>query len=201
MQNLTTFSPARLVCATMIFFCTNYGSMYAQGERKAFQEGDKIVSLTFSGGGGGFTGFHGAMGASYETAIKGTRDILSIGGFANYSSGNQVFLNRLPTSGFDTYYARVNELSAGIRIGAHYATRKWDLYGGIMVGASYGFRPDGLANSGDFSTLRPLYQNPLDKFNINVDPYVGARYYVTKRVGLQLETTGKQTTFGIVIKF
>jgi hypothetical protein len=201
MQNSTKISPARLACLIMIFFCANYGSMYAQGERKAFEEGDKIIGFTVGRGYGSHTGLNGSLGASYEKAIEGTRGILSIGGFANYSSGYQNFLNRLPVSGFDTYYARVNEISAGIKIGAHYATRKWDFYGGIMVGASYGFRSDGLSNSADILSLRPLYQNPLDKFNINVNPYVGARYYISKKVGFQLETTGKQTTFGIVFKF
>ncbi len=201
MQNSTKLTSARLACLTMIFFCANYGSMYAQGERKAFEEGDKIIGLTVGGGYSSNIGLHGSLGASYEKAVEGTRGILSIGGFANYNSGNQTFLNRLQGGGFDTYYARVNEISAGIKIGAHYATRKWDFYGGVMVGASYGFRSDGLSNAADISSLRPLYQNPVDKFNINVNPYVGARYYISKKVGFQVETTGKQTTFGIVFKF
>ena len=50
MQNSTNLFPVRLVCATMIFFCANCGSIFAQDGQKAFNEGDKILTIGLSNG-------------------------------------------------------------------------------------------------------------------------------------------------------
>jgi hypothetical protein len=76
--------------------------------------------------------------------LKGTRGIVSIGGFMSYSQnnlgsdvGSYIYgLERqdslyLISTGFKY---RIHTLTAGLRVGLHYATRKWDLYAGTMIG-------------------------------------------------------------------
>jgi hypothetical protein len=188
----------KLTVLTIILCCANYGSIFAQGERKAFEEGDKILGFTVGGSYGKQIGLNGTLGASYETAIKGTNGLLSIGGFAELERTQQIFSSQsqsLPSS-FD-----VRNISGGVKLALHYSPNsKWDLYAGTRIGATYS---SALGISGDLiSNKIPINGgNTLDKLNLILDPYIGARYYFTKKVGLQLETTGKQTTFGIVIKF
>ena len=227
MQNLTTFSPTRLVCATMIFFCANYGSMYAQGERKAFDEGDKVLSIGIAGGGGSFGYSKVTPSISFDYGLKGTRGIVSIGGFTSYSQTNSgsSFGNysSYVFSTSDSLYTilkgfnqKSHTITAGLRFGLHYATRKWDLYAGTMIGYQTTIRESTSGTrefykggfAGGFPTNNgtllkteqvnlPTYQNGQMIFS----PYVGARYYVTPKVSLNLEIGQHTGNAGIGFKF
>ena len=238
MQNLTIISSVRLVCATMIFFCANYGSMYAQGERKAFQEGDRILTIGLSGAGG--TGYGYGYGynpynigntlkptITFDYGLKGTNGIVSIGGFVSYSSSifpgsvNNLF-SSYSYSGFgyprDSIYAITQgggatsqTFTAGIRLGLHYSTRRWDLYAGAMIGYQYSS-----TKSNDYSTeyykgfptsaSSPIRTEEgkgrtLSSQQLLLSPYVGARYYVTKKISLNIEVGQHTGHAGIGFKF
>jgi hypothetical protein len=225
MQNLTKLSPARLACLTMIFFCANYGSMYAQGERKAFEEGDKILTFGLSGAGGGVRGFNSALRPTitFDYGLKGTNGIVSIGGFASYFASNSIY-NPYGTYGSgipgDSIYglpkgdgnrAVYQRLSFGMRFALHYSTRKWDLYGGVMVGYEHT-----ATKSNDYSiALYKILPNSTSipfgteevkgvKYNSGqflFSPYVGARYYLTKKVSLNVEVGQHTGHVGIGFKF
>jgi hypothetical protein len=192
MQNL-----CKLFILIITLCCANYGSIFAQGERRAFQEGDKILGFTVGGGYSSHLGLNGTLGASYETAIKGTNGLLSIGGFAEVERKQQIFSqSQNLLNSFD-----VRNITAGAKLALHYSpSSKWDLYAGARIGATYS---SALGINGDLipNKIPVNGGNTLDKLNLIIDPYIGARYYFSKRVGLQLETTGKQTTIGVVIKF
>ena len=207
MQNLRNLLMIRLAYLTMAIICTNYVSILAQDEQKAFKEGDKILSVGIGGGNmqdigyGQATGIKGAIGIAYEEAIKGTNGILSIGGFGNFKTSSQNFLaDKAIFPYYDTYTKKVDEISGGIKFGIHYATRKLDLYGGLKIGGSYAYLHD------DSYGIRPNviigYENSLDKLNLLINPYIGARYYFTNKLGLQFEIDNrKHTTIGVVFKF
>ena len=227
MQNLTKFSLVRFVCVTMIFFGVNYGSMYAQGERKAFDEGDKVLSVGISGGGGSFGYSKVTPSISFDYGLKGTRGIVSIGGFASYSQTNS-------SSSFGNYYsyASINPdslyviskgfnqknhtITAGLRFGLHYATRKWDLYAGTMIGyqttirestsgttAFYkgGFIGGYPTNNGTLLRTEQVNLPSSQNGQMIFSPYVGARYYVTKKVALNLELGQYTGNVGLSFKF
>jgi len=123
MQNLF-----KLSILTITVVCANYGSAFTQDEQKAFKEGDKILSIGIGGGYGQNIGIQGTMGVAYEKAIKGTNGILSVGGFTNFTTSSQKFLaDKSNFPYYNTYAAKVNEFSGGVKLGIHYATRKWDL--------------------------------------------------------------------------
>ena len=191
----------KLSILTIIILCANYGSVLAQDEQKAFKEGDKVLSVGFGGGYGQVIGIQGAIGVAYEKAITGTKGILSIGGFANFNTSSQNFLadrNIFPY--YDTYSAKINEISGGVKFGIHYATRKLDLYGGLMAGGSYSTLRDGAYGIKPNSPID--CGNSLEKLKLLVNPFIGVRYYISNKVGLQFETDGKkQSNVGLSFKF
>lgn len=233
MQNLRI-----LLILTITVLCANYGSTFAQDEQKAFKEGDKILSIGIgpgsesiypSYGGFGYGGYFSSPtnrrltpSISFDYGLKGTRGIVSIGGFMSYSYYNLggmgiSFLNPNPDSlytnlkGFE--YKR-HSITAGLRFALHYATRKWDLYAGTMVGI-HSFITESRSGSVDYykgfsSYLRPnstpIKSEPLtiQGFNQNqfiFSPYVGARYYVTKKVALNIEVGQHTGNVGLSFKF
>ena len=228
MQNSTTFSPARLLSATMIFLCTNYGSMYAQDERKAFQEGDRVLTIGLSRAGSGVYGFNSALRPTitFDYGLKGTNGIFSIGGFASYYTSTSTNRSNGNTKGYyggsgipkDSIYgfssgdgAVYQRIALGIRFGLHYSTRKWDLYGGLVIGYEHT-----ITKSNDYlieyykisptSVLVPVGTEEVKGIEYNSNqfifsPYVGARYYVTKKISLNIEVGQHTGHGGIGFKF
>lgn len=181
---------------TILFFLVAYSlRTLAQEEKvKAFKEGDHILSVSTWLNPRKNIGFQGAMGASYETAIKGTRGLLSVGGFANFSSYFH------PMAGYANSIFRQNEFSAGVKLGIHYATQKWDIYGGLMAGGKYSTLGNEVINQNTDSNY--INANNLNTITPLISPYLGARYYVTKRIGIQLESTFEgKTSLGVALKF
>jgi hypothetical protein len=235
MQNSTKLSPAPLACLTMIFFCANYGSMYAQGERKAFEEGDKILTFGLSGAGSGGYGinYYNLQSAlrptiTFDYGLKGTNGIVSIGGFASYSSSKSSSFSNIyanypnPYLGFgfpkDSIYAisqgggATNQtFTVGVRLGLHYSTRKWDLYAGALLGYQYSstqtndysmeyYKGFPTSNSLPIRTEEGKGQNLSSKQFI-LSPYVGARYYITPKISLNVEVGQHTGHAGIGFKF
>jgi hypothetical protein len=205
----------------------------AQEEQKAFKEGDKVVSIGLgpaynspysieyytNGGTKSIT-----PSISFDYGLKGTRGIVSIGGFMSYSQNN------LGNTGInfggvnqDSIYTKLkgfeyksHSITAGLRFALHYSTRKWDLYAGTMIG----FRSLIVeSRSGTVEYYKglllggyPLPNTPLIKSESKTisgykdnqmifSPYIGARYYVTQKVGLNLEL-GQHTGYvGLSFKF
>jgi hypothetical protein len=227
MQNLR-----KLSILTITFLCANYFSTMAQDEQKAFKEGDKVISIGISGGGGSSGYSKLTPSISFDYGLKGTRGIVSIGGFLSYSNTNSPFfggyfggLNGVGYGGFggtnpDTSiqgYTRVvgfkqHTITAGLRFGLHYATRKWDLYAGTLIGYQQTFREsanvvtDFYKGSISSTNYQPFKSesSPIPAFNsgqLIFSPYVGARYYVSPKVSLNLEIGQHTGNIGIGFKF
>ena len=237
MQNSTKLSPTRLTCVIMIFLCANYGSIFAQDGQKAFNEGDKVISIGLSNGMiealvGGIPNYtyRNALTPSvtFDYGLKGTRGIFSIGGFASYSKDKLAGYDEhnslrgtngsynLGNDGLYTISKRedvnTSVFTVGVRFGLHYSTRKWDLYGGLMIGDR-----TTISQGGKWTTehYEGNQQNPYvkliktdetDLFNRKsstffVSPYVGARYYVSKKVSLNLEIGQYTGNVGLGFKF
>jgi hypothetical protein len=228
----------KLLILTIAVFCANYGSTFAQEEQKAFKEGDKIISIgigpgnetiypTYAGFGSGFGNYSTSNqrvtpSISFDYGLKGTRGIVSIGGFVSYSYYNLggmgiSFLNNNPDSlytNFKGFENKSHSISAGLRFALHYSTRKWDLYAGTLVGYhSYivesrsgtvdyykGFsdyvKPNSIPVKSEPLSIQGYSQN---KFILS--PYIGARYYVTKKVALNLEAGQYTGNVGLSFKF
>lgn len=234
MQNSTKLSLARLVWVTMIFFCANYGSIFAQDGQKAFNEGDKVISIGVTGGdigsvvSGGVNNFYGSRISpviSFDYGLKGIRGLLSIGGFASYSRSNISSYNYNGGYGYiakspsDTLFisssfggVKISNFTAGIRLGIHYATRKWDLYAGAMIGNRTTVSEYGKSTLEYYKGTLAFPNQQLVKTDINeprtitnstffISPYVGARYYVTKKVSLNLEVGQFTGNVGLGFKF
>jgi len=231
MQNLRNFRMIRLAYLTMAIICTNYVSMLAQDEQKAFKEGDKILSVGVSGGMGGYGYSQVTPSISFDYGLPGTRGIVSLGGFFSYSQvrnpyGNNNYLSYNSTDSLYTIYKSFGDqkkhiFTAGLRLGLHYATRKWDLYAGTMIGyqktfvdefsstveqykgspsavpAPYGLLPADtkLINKGTVT------QQGYNSGQMIFSPYVGAKYYVTKKVSLNLEIGQYTGNVGLGFKF
>jgi hypothetical protein len=220
MQNLR-----KLFILTITLLCANYGSTLAQGEQKAFQEGDKILTFGLSGAGSGVRGFNSALRPTitFDYGLKGTNGIVSIGGFASYFASNSIYKPpAIYGSGIpgDSIYglpkgegnrAVYQRLALGMRFALHYSTRKWDLYGGVIVGYEHT-----ATKSNDYSiALYKILPNSTSipfgieevkgvKYNSGqflFSPYVGARYYVTKKISLNLEVGQHTGHAGIGFKF
>jgi hypothetical protein len=237
MQNLL-----KLSILTITFFCANYFSTMAQDEQKAFKEGDKVISIGIAGGFGSSGYSKLTPSISFDYGLKGTRGIVSIGGFLSYSNSTSQYSNQFSSGyggsygggyggsyfggGFGynpsdttTHYTSYSNLkkqsiTAGIRLGLHYSTRKWDLYAGAMIG--YQFT---LSETNQFSTTTYKYEPNAQYPSINttstsyprspsfhpdniiLSPYAGARYYVTKKVSLNLEVGQHTGNIGIGFKF
>ncbi len=234
----------KLSILTIILLGANYGSTIAQDEQKAFKEGDKILSVgigpgtesiypTYRGFGyGAFNSFSFANSRltpsiSFDYGLKGTRGIVSVGGFMSYSQSNS-------GSDFGSYYSygfegqdslysvstgfkyKNHSLTAGLRVGLHYATRKWDLYAGAMIGYqriirestggknefykgkySGGFPP----TNGTLLRTEQVATSSFSNGNVILSPYVGARYYITKKVAINLEAGQYTGNIGLSFKF
>lgn len=232
MQNLRNLS---ILIITVI--CANYGSTFAQDEQKAFKEGDKILSIGIGPGnesiyptytGFGYGGSFSSVAnrrltpsISFDYGLKGTRGIVSIGGFMSYFYYNLGgmginFLNNNPDSLYTNlkgFEHKSHSITAGLRFALHYSTRKWDLYAGTMVGI-HSFIIESRSGSvdyykGPFSYLQtnstPIKSEPLTLQGSNrnqfiFSPYIGARYYVTKKVALNIEAGQYTGNIGLSFK-
>ena len=222
----------RLSILTIAFLCANYFTTLAQDEQKAFKEGDKILSIGISGGFGSSGYSNSTPSISFDYGLKGTRGIVSIGGFLSYSNTNYNNWN----SNFYQYYtqpstkdsvnytisnySRYNQhtITAGLRLGLHYATRKWDLYAGTLIGYRQSFTdsrtqtteyykgavsqnggfipPNGKLIGSETSII-----SGTNYGNMVFSPYVGARYFVAKKVSLNLEIGQHTGNIGVGFKF
>ena len=220
MQNLL-----KLSTLTITFLCADYFSTFAQDEQKAFKEGDKILSVGI-GGGFGSSGYSKLTPSiSFDYGLKGTRGIVSIGGFLSYSNSNTSTYYNGFSSSFginnpDTITRITNSfnspkqhsITAGLRLGLHYSTRKWDLYAGAMIGYNriirnaYEFQTD-VYKGVPSSTNNNPFSKEITSVSASVyskmifSPYVGARYYVTKKISLNLEVGQYTGNLGIGFKF
>jgi hypothetical protein len=242
MQNLRKLLFIRLAYLTMAIICANYGSILAQEEQKAFKEGDKILSIGVGLGGesplsnsfqrmGFYSGLYGVSegkypsftpSISFDYGLKGTRDIVSIGGFASYSqrtSPSSIYAsgNHNYVLGQDSIYSYLNlkglrshTFTVGIRLALHYSTKKWDLYGGTMLGYQKTFTESEAGsevfykkNNGSgipVGTTTFTYPN-YGQEQFIFSPYIGARYYVTKKVAFNIEAEQSKGRIGLSYKF
>jgi hypothetical protein len=220
MQNLL-----KLSILTIMFLCANYFSTMAQDEQKAFKEGDKVLSIGYSGAWSSSGYGRATPSLSFDYGVKGTRGIVSIGGFLSYSNSTHQYSNSFGNGGFynpsdtTTYYGSYTNLkkqsiTAGLRVGLHYSTRKWDLYAGAMIGYQFtlsenhqlfttSYKNDPNSQSPTTSTTSTNYSRTptYQPDNIILSPYVGAKYYVTKKVSLNLEVGQHTGNIGIGFKF
>jgi hypothetical protein len=225
MQNLH-----KLSILTITALCANYGSTFAQDEQKAFNEGDKVLSVGIGPsenspysfgylGNGGIKNL--APSITFDYGLKGTRGIVSIGGFVSYSYKNSGgmginYLNTNPDSLYTNlkgFEYKTHSITAGLRFGLHYSTKKWDLYAGTLVGIHSDIieSRSGTVDyyKGLFAFLQPnstpIKSEPLTigGYNQNLfifSSYVGARYYVTKKVALNLEVGRYTGNVGLSFK-
>jgi len=72
--------------------------------------------------------------------------------------------------------------------------------GGLKLGGSYAYLSDDPYGT---KPNKPIdCGNTLDQLKLLVNPYVGARYYLSNKAGLQFEMDSKkQSTIGISFKF
>lgn len=237
MQNLRN-----LFILTIAVICANDGSTFAQDEHKAFKEGDKILSIGIGPGnesvypiytGFGYGGFflsatnrRIAPSISFDYGLKGTRGIVSIGGFMSYSQNNLgsdvgSYIYRLERQ--DSLYLvstgfkySTHTLTAGLRVGLHYATRKWDLYAGTMIGYQRIIRESTSGtrelykgvfsgvyppNNGILQTTEHVDAQSFSSGKIIFSPYIGARYYITKKLALNIEAGQHTGNVGLSFKF
>jgi hypothetical protein len=232
MQNLR-----KLSILTITFLFANYGSTFAQDEQKAFKEGDMVLSIgigpgneskypTFGGFGSGsyFSGNNSRItpSISFDYGLKGTRGIVSIGGFASYSYYNlegmgSSFLTTNPDSIYTNlkgFEYKTHSITVGLRFALHYSTRKWDLYAGTLIGY-HSFMIESRSGTVDYYKGFPSYLQPnstpikseqltIQGYSQNqliLSPYIGARYYVTKKVALNLEVGQYTGNVGVSFKF
>ncbi len=199
--------------------CLNYVSIFAQDEHKAFKEGDKIISIGINRGGtlSGNTNF--APTISYDYGLKGTRGIVSIGGFFSYSktpyasnrSGSQA-------NDLDSTYSlhegiggsNRQTFTAGLRLGLHYSFRKLDLYAGALIGFQKRCVESDITKTDFYKGIYPNAKLLRTEYNTPqtycdgqfvFSPYVGARYYITKKVGIYLEAAPTTLSTGLSYKF
>ena len=230
MQNL-----CKLSILTIIVLSANYGSTYAQDEQKAFKEGDKVFSIGISGGFGSSGYSNSTPSISFDYGLKGTRGIVSLGGFASYSNTNfgnfrggisSLYpYNNQPISRDSMNYSITNHskynqhtVIAGLRLGLHYSTRKWDLYAGALIGYQLSFTDSRtqttdyykgiLSQIGGFTQVDGKFlkseTNTSPAYNYGkmiLSPYIGAKYYLTKKVSLNLEIGQHTGNIGIGFKF
>ena len=214
MQNLL-----KICLLTSIILFINYDSTFAQDEQKAFKEGDKVISVGINRGGvlSGNTNY--APTISFDYGLKGTRGIVSMGGFFSYSNTSYVN-NRTGSQGYEqdsTYVLlkgigcnNANTFTAGIRLGLHYSTRKLDLYGGASLSFQKRSWESGVTQSDYFKGTSPnakLLKTEFDTSKTYFDdgqfifsPYVGARYFFTNKVGIYLEAHPTTLSTGLSFK-
>lgn len=215
----------RLSILTITVLCANYFSTLAQDEQKAFNEGDKILSVGVSAGGSSSGYSRLTPSISFDYGLKGTRGIVSVGGFLSYSNSNTyTYYN-----GFSSSYGinkpdtitritnsfnspKQHSITAGLRLGLHYSTRKWDLYAGAMIGYNrnirdaYEYQTDVYKGIPSNINNRPFKTettsvNASGYSQLIFSPYVGARYFVTKKVAINLELGQHTGNIGVGFKF
>jgi hypothetical protein len=220
MQNLR-----KLFILTITLFCANYGSIFAQGKRKAFEEGDKIVTFGISGGSSSSEYSHLTPSLSFDYGLKGTRGIVSVGGLLSYSNSDfysyyNGFSSSYLMSNPDTItrvtssygFGKQHNLTVGLRLGLHYSTRKWDLYAGALIGYrriirnAFDFKTDVYKGIPSLTNNKPIssetFTVPTNSFGQMIfSPYVGARYYLTKKISLNVEVGQRTGHAGIGFKF
>ena len=220
MKKLFKFS---ILTITIIY--ADYGSTFAQDEQKAFKEGDKVISVGISGGGNSSRYSSLTPTISFDYGLKGTRGIVSIGGLLSYSNSNfYTYFNGYSSSyglnNPDTItritnnysFGKQHTFTTGLRLGLHYSTRKWDLYAGALVGYSRTIRdayelktvvykgvPSPTNNQPISSEIVTIPTNGYGKMIFN--PYIGARYYFTKKVAINLEASQYTGNIGLSFKF
>jgi hypothetical protein len=230
----------KLSILTITVLCANYFSTLAQDEQKAFKEGDRVISVGIGAGSGPTYFGYGNYGLransnivpslSFDYGLKGTRGIVSIGGFMSYSQTKYENIEGSINGGYfianilkDSIYSIPNgfgyanrTLTAGLRFGLHYSTRKWDLYAGVLVGYRTSFTE---SRSGKTDYYKGLGANGFPSIDAKfiksetstipsssysqliLSPYAGARYYVTPKVSLNLEVGQYTGNIGIGYKF
>jgi hypothetical protein len=211
----------RFSILTVTVICVNYFSTMAQGEQKAFKEGDRILSVGINRGGilAGYTNF--APSITYDYGLKGTRGIVSVGGFFSYSQGsfasNRSGLTASYGIGQDSLYSTYKGVggynrhtyTAGIRLGFHYSTRKLDLYGGVSVGIQKTCTESDITQSeyfkgtfpnGKFIKTESITESTQCSNEVIFSPYIGARYYLTKKIGVYIEAAPSTVSTGLSFK-
>jgi hypothetical protein len=220
----------KLSILTIAVFCTNYGSALAQDEQKAFNEGDKVLSATISGGGSANGYGHITPSLVFDYGLKGTKGIVSIGAILSHTQrtiyGNTYGYVLTPENNIYNYSkdledSKVQSVLAGLRIGLHYSTRRFDFYTGTMVGyqktfvssrentlEKYKITPESKFFALDYppanSVLVESQRRTVPAYNYNeliFAPYIGARYYFTQKVGLNLEFDQYTGKAGLSFKF
>jgi hypothetical protein len=201
-------------------------------KKKAFDEGDKIISIGVSNGINEVINTNLSSNnyqsvftpsVTFDYGLKGTRGLISIGGFASFSSNQFSSFNNYNGYGYNIspdglyYNSKMEDIKSttfttGLRLGIHYSTRKWDLYGGLMAGIRT-FNSKGGVITNDYYKGTPnnpfnefVRQEKIDFFNKNttnlfLSPYAGARYFVTKKVSLNLEVGQYTGNIGFGFKF
>jgi hypothetical protein len=226
------------------FLGINYASTFAQDEQKAFKEGDKV--FTFGLGFGSETPLssitrHSPMNFSkgnetigftpsiaFDYGLKGTRGLVSIGGFLSYSQrvapidggyGFNIYNASPYNVGQNDDYTitkleglKSHTLTAGLRFGLHYSTRKLDFYAGTMIGfqkviteSKAGELTYYQGNPNNGSSL-PAGVKKLTYLDYSLEefiikPYVGVRYYVSPKIGLNIEAEQLKGRVGLSFKF
>jgi hypothetical protein len=220
----------RFSILTITILCANYFSTLAQGEQKAFQEGDKVLSATISGGGSANGYGHITPSLVFDYGIKSTNGIVSIGGILSHTQRTiyGMTYGYILTPENDVYNyskdlgdSKVQSALAGLRIGLHYSTRWFDFYTGAMVGyqktfvssrenilEKYRMTPESKFFALNYppsnSVLVESQKKTVAGYNYNeliFAPYIGVRYYFTKKVGLNLELDQYTGKAGLSFKF
>jgi hypothetical protein len=198
---------------------------FGYGSEKPLSSITHNGSLNFSKGNEpiGFT-----PSIAFDYGLKGKKVLLSIGGFLSYSQRTAPVDGGYGFNAYDNYPSNVakdsiysilklrglksHTLTAGIRVGLHYSTRKWDFYGGTMVGFQKVIT-ESSAGEQTYHKVNPFmgdyYQIGSSKFvyldygleQIVVNPYVGIRYFITPKVALNLEAEQLKGRVGLSFKF
>jgi hypothetical protein len=220
----------RFSILTVTVICVNYFSTMAQGEQKAFNEGDKVLSATISGGGSAQGYGHITPSLVFDYGLKGTKGIVSIGGILSYTQrtvyGRSYGYILTPENDIYNYSrdledSKSQSILAGLRVGLHYSTRRLDFYAGAIIGLQktfvssrenilekYKMTPESRFLSLNYppnnSTLIGSQTSTEKAYSYNdvvFAPYIGARYYFTKKVALNLELDQYSGKAGLSFKF
>jgi hypothetical protein len=184
----------------------------ASSQEKAFNEGDKILTIGVSGGySGGYNRFQGILlrpSVTYDYFLKKAKGIISLGAYLNfYSKKNEMEysydngLNELIKTSYTT-----RNFSTGLRLGIHYPFihHNFDVYGGLALG---------LSSTGTIDYTRKTFGNngvltsiftPLDEYYTTFDviPLFGLRYSPISKISINIEYAfGNYPLIGLGYKF
>jgi hypothetical protein len=166
---------------------------------------------------------------AFDYGLKSTRGlVISIGGFLSYSQRIAPIDGGYGLKAYDTYpYVsrdttlftilnlkglKSHTLTAGVRLGLHYSTRKWDFYAGAMLGLQKVITE---SNAGEQTYFKgnpntgnavPVGTTKLIYLDYNVEefivrPYFGLRYFVSPKVAINLEAEQNKGRVGLSFKF